>query len=492
MTVQDYLRVLREQWAIVVAVTLLAVAVAGGAWSVRPLEYSATLTMYVSAQATETANAAYQGSLLSEQRVTSYVKLLESTRVSRAVISDLNVPGTPEAVAGQISASAAPDSVLIDVAVTDRSPTTAAALANSVGSVFTRLVEQLERPAEPGAVAPVIIRVVEPATVPTAPSSAGLTQFLMLGLLIGLAGGLGLALVRNTLDTSVKTLDQLKSATGAPNLATIAYDQKVPRRPLILHEDAQSPRAEAFRQLRTNLQYVDLDQPHKVILVSSTVSGEGKTTTVCNLAITLAAAGRRVLVVEGDLRRPALAALLGLDGAAGLTDVLVGRLQPHQVIQQWAGGDFDVLASGPLPPNPSELLGSHQMAALLRDLRARYDVILVDSPPLLPVTDAAAMAPATDGVIMICRFHKTSRVHLGRGVDALSAVSVRLLGTVLTMTPKIGRGDYASYAAYRSTERRPPAVTTVDGPKTPLARTGSSGFGRVADPPPVRRPDGRE
>jgi capsular exopolysaccharide synthesis family protein len=226
-----------------------------------------------------------------------------------------------------------------------------------------------------------------------------------------------------------------------------------------VHEDPQSPRAEAFRQLRTNLQYVDVDNPRKVVIVTSALPGEGKTTSVCNLAITMAAADKRVLVVEADLRRPSLADLLGLERSAGLTDVLAGRVRSQQVIQPWAGGRFDVLASGPLPPNPSELLASRQMAALLSDLRERYDVVLIDSPPLLPVTDAAAMAPSTDGAILICRFNKTTREQVGRAAEALAAVSVPLLGTVFTMVPGSGPRAYGQYNAYHRTEK-PAAVAT--------------------------------
>lgn len=461
MTIQDYLRVLRERWIIIVSAVLVAMIGAGAVWSLRPPEYTAKLTMYVSAQAADTANAAYQGSLLSAQRVSSYVKLVGSTRVSRAVIRDLGLVGTPEAVAGQVSASSAPESVLIEVAVVGGSPEEAAAVADSVGRVFIELVAELERPSAPGDVPPVAVRVVEPATVPTRPSSTGLPVTLVLGLLGGAAVGLGLALARNAMDTSIKSVEQLHNAAGAPNLGTIAYDGKIPKQPLTVHEDPQSPRAEAFRQLRTNLQYVDVDNPRKVIVVTSALPGEGKTTSVCNLAIAMAAAGSAVLVVEADLRRPEMTDLLGLDGSAGLTDILAGRLRSQQVIQPWAGGSFDVLASGPLPPNPSELLASRQMGALLGELRDRYDVVLVDSPPLIPVTDAAAMAPATDGAILVCRFKKTTREQVGRGAAALAAVSVPLLGTVLTMVPRSSSRAYARYNAYYHAERPPTVATRV-------------------------------
>ena len=187
----------------------------------------------------------------------------------------------------------------------------------------------------------------------------------MLGLLAGLAVGVGGALARNALDVSVKSPEQLKEAAGAPNLGTIAYDAQVPKRPLIVREDPQSPRSEAFRQLRTNLQFVDVDNPRKVIVVTSSMPGEGKTTTIVNLAIALASAGARVLLIEADLRRPKVADLLGMERTVGLTNVLSGRIAAEQVIQPWGDGALDVMASGPLPPNPSELLASRHMTMLI-------------------------------------------------------------------------------------------------------------------------------
>jgi succinoglycan biosynthesis transport protein ExoP len=452
VTIQDYLRVLREQWLVLLIAVVLGLAGAAAAFFVRPPEYTARLTMYVSSQGGETTSAAYQGAQLSQQRVTSYVELVSSRRVSEDVIRQLRLGVTPEDLAGKITATSALDSVLIDVAVVDEDPERAAELANMVGRVFTGLVDELERPVVPGAPQAVAVRVVQPAAAPISPSSTGLSVTLALGLLAGLAVGVGAALARSALDTSVKSPDDLRDAAGAPNLGTIAHDPQVPKRPLTVHEDPQSPRSEAFRQLRTNLQFVDVDKPRKVIVVTSSMPSEGKTTTIVNLAIALASAGSRVLVIEADLRRPKAADLLGLERTAGLTSVLSGRVRAEQVIQPW-GGVFDVLASGQLPPNPSELLASRHMEAMLGELREQYDVILIDTPPLLPVTDAAAVAPATDGAILVCRFKQTTRSQVVAAAEALDAVSAPLLGTVFTMVPSTGPRAYAQYNAYYRTDQ---------------------------------------
>ncbi len=459
MTFHDYLRVLRERWRTLLLAVVVAMTAAGAAWYLRPPEYTATLRMYVSAQSADTTQAAYQGAQLSQQRVTSYVDLVGSTRVREDVIRQLRLPTTPDELAERITASSKLDSVIIDVEVTGESPQTVTDVANAVGLVFPRLVDELERPSSPTGTPPVVVRVVEPAATPGRPSSTGLPMILALGLLAGLTLGVGGALVRNALDTSVKSPDELRDRTDSPNLGVVAFDSAIPRRPLTIQEDPQSPRAEAFRRMRTNLQFLDVDTPHKVIAVTSPMPGEGKTTTVANLAIAMAAGGQQVLVIEADLRRPKLADVLGVERAVGLTSILSSRARPEHAIQHWSGGMFDVLASGPLPPNPSELLASQHMATLLTGLRERYDVVLLDAPPLLPVTDAAAVGPATDGAILACRFGNTTRDQLSMAVEALRAVSTPLLGTVLTMVPRSGSRAYAQYDSYYRTERPPAPVS---------------------------------
>ena len=451
MTIRDYLRVLREQWFVLLISVLLGLAGAAGVFYLRPPDYTAKLTMYVSSQGGDTTSAAYQGAQLSQQRVSSYVQLVSSRRVSEDVIRELRLPVTPEGLSEQITATSSIDSVLIDISVVDRSPDRAATIANAVGNVFTGLVSELEQPVTPGLPQAVAVRVVQPAAVPVEPSSTGLPVTLAIGVLAGLATGIAGAQLRNALDVSVKSPEQLRAAAGAPNLGTVAHDPNVPKRPLTVHEDVQSPRSEAFRQLRTNLQFVDVDNARKILLITSSMPNEGKTTTLLNLAIAMASAGNRVLVVEADLRRPKAANLLGLERTVGLTSVLSGRVSAHQAIQPWGGGAFDVLASGALPPNPSELLASKHMEVLLTELRELYDVVLIDSPPLLPVTDAAAIAPYTDGAILVCRYTKTTRSQVESAVQALRGVSAPLLGTVFTMVPSSGPHAYAQYNNYYRT-----------------------------------------
>lgn len=442
MSFSGYLQVVRERWRLIVAGSLLGLLVAlAVSFGMQP-RYTSHVTLFISARATDTADA-YQGSLLSAQKVQSYVALLSSERLSGEVIERTRTPLKAEDLSERITAVAEPDTVLITASVFDPSPQQAQRLAGAVGEQFTTLVTELERPAD-GSAPTVIAKIVQPATLPTEPVAPTPLRYCAFGVLLGMICGLAGALARHTLDNSIKSTAQLTALTELPNLGTVAYASSVSSRPLVVHDDPHAPRAESFRQIRTNLQYVDIDQPASVMLVTSSVPEEGKSTTLCNLAIAAAQAGNRVAVIEADLRRPRASDYLGLEGAVGLTSVLVGRVSLEDALQPW-GEMFSVLASGPVPPNPSELVASNQMKTLLTALREQFDLVLVDAPPLLPVTDAAALAAHCDGALLVVRYGKTSRDLVKSSMDMLAGVGARVFGTILNMAPAPTTSSYQYY-----------------------------------------------
>jgi len=445
MTLRDYLRIARDSWKILLSGLLAGLVLAAAVTWMTPREYSAQVTIYISAQTgADSTAAAYQGSLLSEQKVKSYVSLITSNRIAQDVADRLGLTRPAAEIADEISASSQPDTVLLSATATDRSPILAKNMADATGEAFTLLVAQLEKPVG-DALPSVTAKVVEPAVLPTVPVAPRPVVDYGLGIVLGLLLGYAVALLRHALDVTVKSAEELHRFTEAPNLGTIAYDADVPKYPLAVGDNAQSPRAEAFRKIRTNLQFIDVDHPRKTIVVTSAVPGEGKTTTLCNLAIVLAQAGRRLVVVDADLRRPKAADYLGLESGVGVTSVLAGRVSLPEAIQPWGSSDFDVLASGPVPPNPSELLASRQMGNLLAELTERYDIVLLDAPPLLPVTDAAVLGAACDGALLVVRHGSTTRHQIKSALSALEAVSARLLGTVLSMAPEVESSDYYQY-----------------------------------------------
>jgi capsular exopolysaccharide synthesis family protein len=440
------LKLLRERWKLVVVVMLLCTAASGWlVWRQTP-QYASRVTLFVSAwSSTDDAAAAYQGGLLSQQKVKSYTELMRSQRVLVGVVEKLHLPQSPRQLAGKITTASVRDTALLTVTVTDPSPEQAQQIANGVAEQFVKLLPSLE--SMPKGPQPVVrVSVVDPAELPSSPVSPQPVRTFAAAALIGLLAGLSLAVARRSLDTTIKTGDKLDELSGKPMLGTVAFDSSVGKRPLII-DAPHTPRAEAYRKIRTNLQFVDIDRSAKVIQLTSAVAGEGKSLTACNLAIALAEAQKRVLLIDADLRRPSLAEYLKLPSALGLTSVLVGRSTVLEAIQTAADGTLSVLGSGPTPPNPSELLGSQQMRRLLDELRLEFDVVLIDAPPVLPVADAAAVATACDGVLFVVRHGKTRQDQVSAAFQTLRTVEAPILGTILSLTPPV-RNDSSYHYHY--------------------------------------------
>jgi capsular exopolysaccharide synthesis family protein len=430
---KEILAAVRTSWWMVP----LGIAVIGGgvlvSGFVRAPAYTSTTQPFVSTTDATSTTAVLQGSQFSEQRVASYQRLISGVGVARRVIDELGLDATPQAVSQKISASGDANTVLIDVSVTDSSARTAHDIAAALGSVFPKYAAELEATG-PGGASPVKVTVTQPADFPPQPSSPKVLRDTVLASLVGLLVGLSVAIFRARADTSIKHPEQATGITGAPAIGSIFRDDDVV---------SQSPRglakigrtAEDYRQLRTNLQFLGVDEPPRVIMISSAMPSEGKSTLAINLAAALAEAGHRVAVIEADLRRPKVTRYLGLVGGAGLTNVLSGSANVEEVLQA-AGDNYDVLAAGPTPPNPGELLSSHHMFDLLEKFRSQYDYVLVDAPPLLPVADAVAMSVYVDGTLLSVKYGATRDEQLKQAALSLDRVNAKLLGVVLNIIPR--------------------------------------------------------
>jgi capsular exopolysaccharide synthesis family protein len=199
------------------------------------------------------------------------------------------------------------------------------------------------------------------------------------------------------------------------------------------------------------LQFVDIDQDTKTFVITSPLPAEGKTRTAVNLALAIAQAGQRVVLVEADLRRPRVNRYLGLIDDVGVTTVLLGRVTVDEALQRFGELPLEVLASGRQPPNPSELLASDRMRLLIKELRDRADVVVIDAPPLLPVTDAAVLAREADGTMLVIRHGRTTFDQIDRAIESLRLAGARLVGSVVNMVPAKGRDSYAYAYAYAYT-----------------------------------------
>ena len=480
MELQDYLTVLRKRWVSILVIAGLAVgAGVAGTFVVTPT-YEARSQVFVSVRTGSTTSDLLQGSSFTQKQVKSYTDLVTSPRVLVPVIEHLDLATTPDELATSVSAGSPLDTVLINIVATDTDPRLAADIANAIAESLSTEVTALEKPDD--ASSPVQISTVRAASPPTEPASPNLKLNLALGLLLGLALGLGSAVLREVLDTRVRTEADVRQVTEASVIATITHDEEAAKTPLIVHAHPHSHRSEALRRLRTNLQFLDVTDDLQTFVVTSSLPGEGKSTTTINLAITLADAGARVVLVDADLRRPSVARYMDLEGSVGLTTVLIGRARLEDVVQPWGDRQLDVLTSGQIPPNPSELLGSRAMATLLEQLAARYDVVLIDTPPLLPVTDAAILARLTGGALVVVSAKTVNRQQLADSLGSLETVGARVLGIVLNRVPVKEAGSY-TYYDYRPLQG--PGSTQRMAPRGSDRPTASSRLVPIGSDDPV-------
>ncbi|AKS35420.1 polysaccharide biosynthesis tyrosine autokinase [Mycolicibacterium goodii] len=456
MTLEYFLKVVRARWITVCAAALIGVLVAVVLILTTKPVYQATTRLFVSTSAGMSASDLYQGNRLSQDRVMSYTELVMGRTLAQRTIDRLDLDIDAETLRKNVIAKAKSGTVLISVQVRDESPTRARDIANALSDEFVAMVSELESTTAGG---PPNARVIveQRATVPDLPIEPRKKQLLAFGLGLGVLLGVGAAVLREVLDNTVKTRDTVESSAGVGVVGSIPLDKKRRSEPAISFGADHSPIAESFRALRMNLQFLSVDDPPRVIVITSSVSGEGKSTTSINLALALAENGSRVALVDGDLRRPAIHGYLGLIGTVGFSTVLSGGASLSEALQETRFEGLSVLAAGVSPPNPSELLGSRAAKTLLDELRAEFDFVIVDSSPLLAVTDAAILSVAADGALMVVRFGSTKRDQLAHSVRSLSDVGRKPLGAVLTLVPSKRDGPYGFDYSYYGAQEAPAA-----------------------------------
>jgi len=440
---KDYWLTIRRRWRVIVACLAVSVACAAAlTWQATP-QYSSTASIFVSTSPSD-ASDAYTGNLFATQRVSSYAQLVTKRKLAERVSDDLGGDISPAELEASVSASVSPDTVLLDITATHPDPVVARDIAQAYAETLSAEVANLETP-QGKTDALVQASIVDNAQVSDTPVSPQPMRNLGLAVILGLLVGIGLAVVRELMDTTLKTADDVADVTPTPILGHISADSAAAKRRPADVLAAASPWSEAFRVLRTNMQYVEVDHYQKVFVVTSSLPGEGKTTTAANLAITLAQAKHRVVLVECDLRRPLIADRLELDGGVGTTSVLIGKVHLRDALQKYLDTGLWVLTSGPNPPNPSELLQSGAMEKLLGELRDEFDIVILDAPPLLPVTDAALLAAQADGALVVVRHGKTTRDQLAHAMERLEAVDAKPFGVVVNLAPAHKRGSSHGY-----------------------------------------------
>lgn len=404
--------------------------------------------------------------------------IVQELKAKKRAIDQSMLAAAPkdEAKTAQDSGSKDEGAALEQLAVKDKFAISRSVQINE--DLYQVLLKKLQELNVTGNVAGFNVRVIEPAKVPARPARPNKRLNTIIGFLMGNVMGVGLAFFREYLDTTIKTVEELKNnfqltvlgliptigEYKAPGALAIMYKRffdkskkdadiskneiqdelnfKVHR--LASADQLKAPIAEAYRTLRTNLQFAQLDKPLKTLLITSSIRGEGKTTTCVNLGIILAQTGKKILVVDTDLRRPRIHRAFNTERDVGLTNLLMGESTFEDVVIHTDVPNLDILPSGPLPPNPAELVATERMKTLIKYMASKYDTILFDSPPLVAVTDAALLATEVDGLLLVVEAGALPRELLKQGLDRLINVQANIIGSILNNV-NLQKGSYYYY-----------------------------------------------
>lgn len=465
------LRALRRRWAYVLGGVSLGVLAAAAVVASSTPTYTGTAQVFISTPAPDaTASDLAQGSQFSQQRVTTYARLANTPLVLQPVLDRLDLDMSVGDLAGKVSAAAPVNTSLVSVTAEDGDRETAALITNAVADSLVQVIPRLEQ-ASDGSPAPVRATVVEPAQPPGSPASPNVRLLLALGLIVGLAVGVGAAVLRERTDTVVRDRRAIARVSAAPLLGSIPVDAKrASRSANSTRPRLEVPTAEAFRKLRTTL---SLDPDRRAVVVTSSVPGEGKTMVAVQLAKMVATAGARVLFVDADLRGGAEDREVDT-GGGGLSTLLAGTAAFEDVVRPWTAVDsLDFLPAGAVPPNPSELLGSQRMVQFLAETRRLYDLVLIDAPPLLPVTDAAVLSRLADGVVVVVGRGRVDQDDLLEACTTLDAVRANPLGFVLNFAPRRPAQSSASRRT-QNVATSPAEIAGEEGERHPEPASQSS------------------
>ena len=455
MELRQYFDILRRRWLSMVVTALVILAITSLTTLAMPKRYTATTSLFF-AVAGESVSDLAQGSTFAERQMSSYAQVATSPMVLEPVIERLSLGKTAAQLAKSVEATVPVDTVILDIAATDHDPRQAADIANAIGAQLSTVAGRLS-PERPDGTKAVQVTTVTTAQTPLEPSSPKVAFNLAVGLMLGLMCGIGVAVLRSVLDTKVRSEADIRQLTKSPILGAVAYDAAVPQHPVILRDEPLAAPSEAVRRLRTNLQFIDVANRPKSIVITSSIPGEGKSTIALNLAVSLADTGARIILVDADLRRPSMASYVGIEGGVGLTTVLIGRADVEHVVQPLGNTTLDLLPAGQIPPNPSELLGSNAMATLLTRLEAAYDMVLLDSAPLLPVTDAAVLSNLSSGALLVVSADQIHRAQLQQTLRSLESAGAHLYGVVMNKVDNVKGGPYTyndRYAPVKKPKKR--------------------------------------
>lgn len=462
VSLRDVVRFIHRYWPALLIAPLVGVLVTAIWAAVQTPRYTSTTSAVVSIAAGDNIEVALTADNLAKSKARQYAELGDSRALAESVVQELSFPLSVEDALESTGVESTPGGALLEITAEEAAPEHAQELSQAWTQALAERVQDLESSESAPGSSIISVEILADANLPTSPSWPNIPLVLALGAGTGLLIGLGYALARHLLDNRIRSSSMIEERYGLSILGTIPQVERSKKdaagaRARILvdqqaetHNRATFRATEAFKELRTNIDFLRPDDAPQVITMTSTHPGEGKSSIVANLAVTLAQAGRDVVLIDADLRRPVLSETFGLVGGVGVTDVMLGQATVEDIAQTVVDlPNLSFIGAGRIPPNPSEILRSDRFHDMVRSL-ADNALVLIDAPPLLPVTDGAILARRFDGCVLVVSAGRPTVDELDKAISNVRNIDGNILGVVLNRVPAKGAGA-ASYHYYGQT-----------------------------------------
>lgn len=455
MSIADLLQIVRKHLASAIISFVVVFAAVAAVTFIMPPKYTATAEVFATyagqSGETQTTNDMSSGANYLNTQITTYPELVKTEAVLQPVIKDLGLDMTTTDLAGVVTATNPPNTFMVDISAEVGDPQQAADIANSVAkNLADQISSDLYNNSSSSNGSPIKLTVVQKAQTPTSQSSPNIPLYLAVGLIFGIIVGVGVALLRDILNTKVDSTDDVRELTHASSLGTVPQATILDdSRPVIVAQPAGSE-AEEFRRIRTNLSFLTTTatQGHgRLLVISSTNPSEGKTTVSANVAVALAEEGKSVLFIDADLRHPSVAHKLGIEGHVGLSHVLSRQASPADVIQKYWKPNLHIMPAGKRPANASILLNSDLMKEMVERALTQYDYVIIDTAPLSVASEVTVFGRMAGGLVLVTGKGVVEKKELENTATALQAAEVPILGFIFNFADpkKIHSKNYYYY-----------------------------------------------
>lgn len=443
INIKDFLNYLKKYSLIIVCVVLLCVLIIGiyDKFFKVPLYQANTTVVLVKDENnrdTESDTISQNDITINQKLVSTYSEIIKSRLVLNQVIKELNLDYTFEKLYKETSVSQIADTAILKIVVTDKSADNSSIIANNLAEVFTREISSIYKLNN--------VSIIDKALVPTGPSNINLMKDLVIVGMLSLVGSIAIVFVIFYFDDTIRSIDDMENEIQVPVIAKVYKDNN--GIDLIVDKKPNATASESIRTLRTNLQFASVDEQIKTILVTSSVPSEGKSFVAANLAIAFAQTGKKVLILDCDLRKGRQHKIFDASSKKGLSNLLIGEIDEFkEYIIKTKINNVYLIPRGVFPPNPSELLNSKKNAALIKLLKKYFDIVILDGAPIIGLSDSLILSSVVDKVLVVSALNYTKKTDLGNTITALTNVNANIAGYIANNVTH-GKGGYGGYYYY--------------------------------------------